>query len=333
MVCIYILPISGGFFPNQLALISVLSETKHSLQMKKSPDVCIGSSGGNISAYISLANSWNETRIKAYISKIKMHMFIESWLPILPTFLAFPFTGSFFRSGNGIESVLQNSFNSASIQSCEIWTGTYNNNYNKSHLFCNKEKNTTILSPTNDELSSIGSLSPMYLNGNVKLITKVLQASAAIPVLINPIKIDNNFHADGGVMFPSPVVMLKHSIRRYLLENPNEKLQLNYINCYNLEPGEKSQFLSQVESIFHGIVIMERELCISLFLEFCPKYEVKEYTSDVSFFEKIKDKHYLLICYPIYNNQINITNFDYKDILSCFDSTRKNFKILVYVGI
>ena len=50
---IFILPVSGGGFATQLGILYYLLEAKRII-----PDIVLGSSGGNVAAYISMLSNW-----------------------------------------------------------------------------------------------------------------------------------------------------------------------------------------------------------------------------------------------------------------------------------
>ena len=62
---VYILPVSGGGFPAQLQeLIFFSNEKQLSSHSNESieiiPDIFLGTSGGNVSAYVALSGKWSD---------------------------------------------------------------------------------------------------------------------------------------------------------------------------------------------------------------------------------------------------------------------------------
>ena len=72
---IYVCPVSGGAFPLQLGLLAEcgLAGVR--------PDIVMGSSGGNVAAYIGLAADWQAATIPTIATQVNTTMFAQSWWP------------------------------------------------------------------------------------------------------------------------------------------------------------------------------------------------------------------------------------------------------------
>lgn len=230
---IYSLPVSGGYFVNQLGLLRQLFRA---LQINKihspTPDIVLCSSGGNASLYIAMAGGWTIDGVERVLMDVSSDMFISSWcdskMDFISTITDGIANGSVYNCGYGYKRLLEKYFTKESIMETEIWMGTYNKNTSKAELFCNKPRNKALIEDfTFDherELLSTTSLryiddpSVCLLGGSLEnsdiigKISKIGAASASIPYLVKTQQIDDYQYIDGGVMFASPTYPLQKQI-------------------------------------------------------------------------------------------------------------------------
>ena len=125
-----VLPVSGGAFPLQLALIAELSNPIHHINKNIEPDLVMASSGGNVAAYISLAAQWDGNKISDIAKNLHSSMFIQSWWPsylkFMPSWMIGYFKGSLYCNGSGATELFEKMFTPETIAKTEIWTGTLN---------------------------------------------------------------------------------------------------------------------------------------------------------------------------------------------------------------
>ena len=74
---ILVLPVSGGGFVSQLAII------QHLCTIDYKPDITLASSGGNVSAYISMAASWKWAAIERISRDLSQDLFVKPWNDIM----------------------------------------------------------------------------------------------------------------------------------------------------------------------------------------------------------------------------------------------------------
>jgi predicted acylesterase/phospholipase RssA len=222
---IYVLPVSGGWFPMQLMLLSQIYQARlinaggrFSSPDQYTPNICCSASGGNIANYIAMAGDWSDTGILRISSSINSEIFCRNWWPdymsFLPTWVLGVFTGAVFRTGYGANILLNKIFTSKTIQKTEIWTGTYNQSTRSCELFCNKRAGDTHVWPLTYNRFLYRSMPLNFLGGNVTEIGKAIMASASIPLIFNSQTIGDYEYADGGVMYASPLTPLQDEICR-----------------------------------------------------------------------------------------------------------------------
>ena len=218
---VYSLPVSGGSFPAQLALLSEFYEANKIL--KYYPDIILASSGGNLASYIAYAGDWSPEGILRVCKNITSDAFIQSWfspqLDFLPSFLIGMFKGSFYKSGYGANYFIKRYFTPETIQNVEIWSGTYNKNKNSAEFFCNRFSERALIQERYFEgdsyIYSVTSLNYLKKDEDIlNKIGKIIIASASIPYTVEPQHIDEYDYQDGGTMYASPTSILCNEIYR-----------------------------------------------------------------------------------------------------------------------
>lgn len=216
--------ISGGGFPAQLQEILYVIDQKKKAFANVSenissyyvPDLCMGTSGGNVALYIAISGNWDEGGIKRVINSMSPDMFAQTWWPgpmsFLPTGLLGIFEGAIYRPGYGATALLKAFNTSNSIMSVEMWNSSYNKNEKKTALFCNRKENTTFISPLTYSNFESKTLPLTFLAGDIPRISSSVVASASVPFLFKPVSIDNNDYIDGGVTYPSPLSIFQEEI-------------------------------------------------------------------------------------------------------------------------
>lgn len=209
---IYVCPVSGGAFPLQLGLLAECGLAG------LRPDIVMGSSGGNVAAYIGLASDWQAATIPTIATQVNTTMFAQSWWPrylnFFPSLWLGTYMGSVYASGTGAFDLFKNNFRPDNIMATEMWTGTMNRETGKGQLFCNlRQEDAKIRRKECKDLSAsfrIRDVMPLtYLDGNIESISSVAVASAAIPVLVPEQKIFGARYVDGGTLFSSPLTALQ----------------------------------------------------------------------------------------------------------------------------
>jgi hypothetical protein len=230
---VYSLHVSGGFITTHFAFLCEVYDAKKIACGGKfdfgasqyAPDIAMGSSGGNMALYLSMAADWSSDGIKDLTRLIKTEIFIRSWLPknlsFIPSWSFGFYRGTMHRQGVGHDELFAETFTTESIQRTEIWTGTYNKTHRKAQFFCNKNVQDSLINPIffDREKTLLNCLPLKYLSGNIHAISIVTLASASIPMLVDGQTIDGENHCDGGNMYASPLSVLSQEICRIVLND------------------------------------------------------------------------------------------------------------------
>lgn len=265
---IYVLPVSGNLFPVQLGILSAISMANTIIARDRIgrepspaptlvppdqpidrrhdvPDIVLASSGGNIASYMALAANWDRDRIRSMTDLVSSDAFLASWYDTIPSWILLPFSRSLYRPGYGFETLFQSMFTTGQLRfsRTEIWTGVFNRTTSLHRVFSNRALGESILFPgsattVTDQgtiAPSVKSInlgfdySPIYAAGDQTLLAKVALASASIPWLVQPVRINGEEYSDAGSSAASPLVMMEHPILR-LATDRNHILRLIYIS-------------------------------------------------------------------------------------------------------
>ena len=352
---LYVLPISGGYFPHQLAVLEWLSNSS------TKPDIALGSSGGNVSSYVSMAGNWDPLVIrKKIISRMSSKIFIKSWWPsylfYLPSMLKGYFKGSMYNINPDFFKFFKSIYNPSNIKITELWSGTFQQDCSMTQLFCNlsnQEAQVKHSEKSNGEL--LNYLPFIYCDGDISNLSKVCFASASIPVVLPSVKINDNNYTDGGNSFASPLTPMKESLQATI---GNQKLDLTYITPYNIQSAGTqfchtvvdsgnvdgmnlgstytqsnygsmySQGKYALNALLKSLYLQDRmsglELVQSGYQDKTTLYEEKIVSFDE--FKAIEErrKSYqrtLLEVYPLMDSHISIVKFGPNDILDIMDQT------------
>jgi hypothetical protein len=216
--------ISGGGFPAQLQEILFYIEQKkiafkdktENIASYYTPDLCMGTSGGNVSLYIAISGNWSKGGITRVVESLNSNMFSQTWWPsplsFIPTWVLGIFEGAVYKPGYGANGLLKAFNSSNSIDTIEMWNSSYNEDQKKTALFCNKSSYDTFVSPFTYSTFDSKSLPLKFLNGDINKISQAVIASASVPLLFKPVEIDGESYSDGGVTYPSPLTSLQDEI-------------------------------------------------------------------------------------------------------------------------
>ncbi len=220
---VYVLPISGGALVAQLAFLIEIYNAQMKVYddvTKTYPNLVMGSSGGNISAYIAMTGGWSEAGIIRIAKMIDRDMFIMNWWPpsmdFMPTSFIGIFKSSLYRPGYGVKGLFNQFLTPKRAQQIEIWTGTYNVTKTKAQFFCNKKEGTTYINQERFEKDRVtyDSEPLTFTNGDLDLLAEITVASASIPVLVQNQHIRGNKYADGGTAYSSPLSVFSTELLR-----------------------------------------------------------------------------------------------------------------------
>lgn len=318
----YVLPVSGGAFPTQLAAIQCLCDAGFH------PDVTLAASGGNVAAYVAAAGEWKSNGIERVASTLQHSYFFRPWIPVGPFNALFSFfKGSVYRQVDVIPRLLHLYFTPSTIVKDEIWSGTYNRTKHRAQFFCNRDEKDSIIHqlPANNE--SLSNCLPLtYLNGDIDVIANICMATASIPALISPCQVRGEMHCDGGVYFASPLSCMHEIIGK---EN-----HLIYINSFDLnERNDLNQnLIDNGMFIFSRLVqskIMDDRLIAFRTLE--GPVQACSFPCTANNLKVVKEiqkvtKQSLLEIYPKEYKEVNITNFVGDDVIEAMEEVRPVLK-------
>jgi hypothetical protein len=220
---IYILPISGGRFPNQLAGLRVIGRTGIK------PDVVMACSGGNICAYSAMYADWLiDKKMDMILQNLYNLLSIETWTS--PMFNFLPNAISLFRYGTvfksiGNENTFKRCYTTTSIKKTEIWTNVFNCLHDRMECFCNMGPDEAILKP--DHVDPTYALPPVYMDGNIDTAYLVSKASASVPTIFPQVWINNQPYSDGGVVASSPLVYFGPTLQKLMKTQPIHFIYMN----------------------------------------------------------------------------------------------------------
>lgn len=326
---VFVLPASGGGFVSQLAILQHLCESEII------PSVTLGSSGGNVAAYIASAAQWKWAGIERIARELSQGMFITPWSNIssIASIIGY-FKANIYDKGNGVGDFLSRYFTSTTITKNEIWTGTYNKDRQQARLFCNRSRESSILDISYINYNLNQSMEPMFTNGNLELISQGNIASASIPALVPPQKIMNEDYIDGCVSGASPLKIMQEPILQYVKDN-NVPLHIIYINSINLSNPDIKPIYNVVDTLkqsTHDIVrsqtVIDRLAAYELLRRYPGTMNEEQFICNyrnIQYVKRIQSliRYSLLEIYPEKQYDIDLVNFTGNDIVSSMKTIYK----------
>lgn len=354
---VFSLPISGGYFPDQIGSIMNYMEaskayyTEFTTPSEYLPDLVLGCSGGCVAQTIMMAAAYNLDNVFRVCKYIDQDCFIESWMPrfmkdILGSQIMFLIEGRLFKKSDKAKNLLKEIFNPQTIQQSEFWILTYNSHKRMAKLFCNKSENNAIIKQqTPDFLLLTGSEEFSYLDGDVSLISDAVMASASIPALVEEEKIKGQLLSDGGSVYASPFIPLQNRIYDVILRR-NLTLKMFYFPphdfdktvkswLFNSDKPSKNPYISVLLQFFHSYNLVDRDSIFNLLQKLAcgRRVKVKSYLeATVEIYTKVLEKFYsvkhaVILVYPENPESIDIVNFTGEDIIRCIEKDRQKYRI------
>ena len=327
-----VLPVSGGGFVSQLAII------QHLCEAEITPDLTLSSSGGNVAAYIAAAADWKWSGIERVSRELSKDLFISPWTSFssMSAIVGY-FKGEAFNKGIGVSSFLRDFFTEQSITKYEIWTGIYNKTRQKTRLVCNKNESESIIkfSSIDDELTQ--SMPPIYANGDTSLIAAASMASASIPAIVPPQKLFDEDYVDGGVGSASPLILVKSALIDYVQQN-KLPLHLIYINCVDLS-SQASKDINNVwdtckqaaNNLIKSQSVFDRLTAYDILKHYSSTINKEEFDCNFENLKSVKQrqKNYkasLLEIFPCERIEVDILKFNGEDAIVEMKKAYKNCK-------
>jgi len=312
---VFVLPVSGGYMPAQLALLTNV------LSIDIKPDKIYSSSGGNISACIAIACDFNAKKIKPFLQEMSDSVQIKqnaySRLKMIIQMFSFSENKPLY-SIYGMDSFFNKHITSERLNQVELYTGTYNRLSGKSIIFCNK--------PTN--VSEHYNASDSYC---------IAQASATIPMFLEDVLIDGEPYIDGGIQMSSPAIDLLPHIAQ-------ENEHIWYILGSNVHHNDikiwPSSTINETLALFSamttGYIRLETTFLINRFKSMYENYKYILYEkATLDTLKDVKNKSIystasLVIIYPFFNRNTSLYDISYKNIVELIDITNEHWCIELY---
>lgn len=317
---IIVLPASGQNFVCQLAIL------QHLCDIDYTPSLMLGSSGGNLAAYLVAAADWNSHHIERLAKELKSHYFAQPWnsIQMISGVIGF-FNGNTFQAGYGLHEFMKTYFTSQSIMKYEIWTGTYNLDLQKFRLFCNKSKHDSFIHSHDIDYNLTQSLKPYFCNGDIDKITNAGLASAAVPGVIEPVVIDGYHYSDGALYGASPLSVCQNTILKHI-KKTKTPIHITYVNSKdlsqtNIKPHNNlfDTWIAAVNNLIKSQTLIDRLIAHELLFN-NKEVQHTSFTCDYNNLmkNKLKREHCpfsLLEIYPTLESDINITSFTGEDVI------------------
>lgn len=260
-----ILPISGGACPFQMGIMCKLCDWNYDT------GVMFGASGGNIAAYIAHAANFQSEEIRRISLMLKPEMFCSNWNEMMPSLsiVQGQINGSWFNKGSDNTLFLQDCFETnygtrEDPQTREIWTAAYNSDMKRTSLFCNKDPHTSVLQNINLDYDVYKIDPPSYACGDLNKINSIIAASAAIPCVVPPVKINGYNMQDAGLSCASPMFIIGDLFKGL------SELHMFYIGCENLDKtytkrvgsmGFREELMETRNTVVYNTMCNDRRKC------------------------------------------------------------------------
>lgn len=354
---LFVLPVSGGSFPIQIALMSEVCA------LGVRPDLVLGSSGGNISAYLGLAADWSPYGMERIATMLRSDLFAKPWWPWplngIPSMIIGYFKGSVYQSGEGSVNLFQSIFTPQTIKETEIWTGTLNRTTNKPQFFCNRGESESKLANTNFDQRLLNCMPLTYLDGNLEQIAKVCLASASIPILVPEQIIDGCCHTDGGTAFASPLTALLDQVLEVQHQfSSDQPLHVDYFSSFDMEAAGTAPDITNDSAPFHGryrnlfehgsltagelvrsLCLLDRKSALSLLRGYgqvrCIEVDrLDQKRLHELELERTKYRRSVLELFPDTGepDKVNLTQFESTDIIRLIQTTRKHYRARLWLA-
>lgn len=329
---VVVLPVSGGGFVSQLAILQHLCES-HIV-----PDLTLASSGGNVAAYIAAAADWKWPAIERIARELSQDLFVSPWNSILAlSRIIGYFKGTFYNKGSGVNNFLSEYFTSSTVTKYEIWTGTYNKNQQKARVFCNRSQKDSIMDISCIDHDLTQSMIPIFADGDIELIAKAGTASASIPALIPPQEIYNEHYIDGAVAGASPLTVMQEPILKHIRDN-GTSLHIIYINSVDLSKSSQAPIHNVLDTlkqatqdIVRSQTVIDRLSAYELLRCHPGTMNKEEFPCTYENMERLKRiqskiKYSMVEICPNETHDINLIGFSGEDVITAIREAYKNCK-------
>lgn len=243
---VYVIPVSGPYFPLQLAELYRVR-----LTATDTPDLVMCSSGGSIAAVIGSSSNWTASSILANSEKIAASDFIKKVSPIVPNIFNWLLTGIMYVPSRTIPSSINTLISNMST-STELLIGTSTKENGDEAVFSTK---------TAGSGSSFSGSAIKRATTNQQ-IYRAIAASCSIPHATPGVKIDDTVYQDGGLYAPSPATTQLWDYVSNHLSTAGYKIKIVYY-VSSTKPTGTIDALNPVMQMIHSscsreTILMER---------------------------------------------------------------------------
>ena len=313
-----ILPISGAGCFSQMGILSRMVELGHTSEM------LLGASGGNIAAYISHAADFDPQTMIDITHELRPEMFCTQWVPsskFISTYCGYS-KGSLYNYGTDNTDFLSRHYRDTDMYSREIWSAAYDIDSQRTRLFCNKEKDQSLLKPHTLDSNIYQIEESIYAGGDMSKISKIILASASIPLMVPPQVIDGCRMQDAGLSCASPMTLMaplfrgKSNLHMYYINSED----IDITDCMIAVGGENKGMLSGLNSargaMLKNITANDRRACYELVLrgEDSHKHKISDLKLDEEGWDellRLEDEYdrTLVEIYPNKPTAMDLTSF------------------------
>jgi hypothetical protein len=235
-------------------------------------------------------------------------------------------------------------FTTHNITQVEIWTGTTESASGKGQLFCNLDEKDSILAKAFFDHRLKNYLPHKYLSGDIEMIAKASTASASIPIFIPATLINGKHFSDGGTSGYSPLTPLADSLDSI---SQNKQLHLTYFSSFDVENEVETKQHTNIvqntdktiERILKMLAITDRLAGINLVKKLSTTHQIQYFEGkcDIQTLKLINNniKHTQRSFLELYRKdkvEVDITNFESKDVQEIITDTRKNYHFRLWLA-
>lgn len=335
---IMVLPVSGGSFPAQIAMVRQLL-----LSGIHKYDILLGTSGGNVVGYLTIAMGFDPHRLYDSYKLFNGNMFVTPWSDIIPTSVIGYFNGSNYKaSDKGLDMFIQ-LFRDNNIKSVEMWSSTMERKTGRAQLWCNMGKSEASIKELDLSVHS-NCKTLRYIEGDNELLAKVCLASASIPSMVEPQLLQGELHQDGGTVFSSPLSPLAQTI---LNMNVGKPVHMDYISCCDTEMDNVNNggnIIKSSEATFRQLMashrVSDRAVATRMAYRNVPGYKTVVSTG-VGSIQRLREIEReradptvvfsLLELYPTELLEVNIIHMKDEDVKNMIDACTANYRYRLWV--
>jgi hypothetical protein len=209
----YVAPISGQYFPLQLAAIYRISR-----EVPLVPDLILASSGGTIASVTALAGNWQPAGILNTSGLISSDKVFERSTLLPFDAVNWFITGTVVRPVSRIYSLGRKLLTGRLAGPTEFVIGAFDRDTRKLDLFTNRPVGQSYVVGNDSTGQTISPVVGYSYGTDTDMCMRAMLASCAIPNFIPPVRIRSDsptLYQDGGLYSPSPWSSLSHLWLRY----------------------------------------------------------------------------------------------------------------------